>query len=89
MDGCPTGKRRHDSQRAARAFIAGLPRALSHDRQRVYRCDRCSSWHVTTTPATRIVQQRGRSRRGYPPPPTDVATLAELDAWWSEHGGPS
>lgn len=89
---CPSGKLRHDSQAAARRFIAGLPRGLSHDRQRAYSCDRCSGWHVSTQPTNRVAARRAgvvrsRPRRGPVAEPTGVATRAELDAWWAEHGG--
>lgn len=80
---CPDGKRCHASRGAARRF-GGHVRGINGVRHRAYLCDRCGCWHLTTsaTPAP----LRGHRRRGAPPPPP-VATRAELDAWWAEHGG--
>ncbi len=44
---CFTGKHRFNSE--ARAILAALKYAERHGKeQRVYRCDECQGWHLTT-----------------------------------------
>jgi len=42
---CPSGKQRHESKAAADAHRKSQ-RLANNDRNRVYLCDRCGSWHI-------------------------------------------
>lgn len=46
---CPTGKRRHPTRAAARAFARHYP--STH--RRAYQCGRCGAWHLGRLPHAR------------------------------------
>ena len=78
---CPSGKVRHPSKRAAKAAATAVGRRRTHDRPRAYECPTCHGWHMTTAP-----RERARARALQPP---QVASRAELDAFFAAHGGRS
>jgi hypothetical protein len=86
MTGCTSGKVGHHSESAARRAAVAVARVRMHDRPRVYECQRCHCWHLTSAPRLRRAFGRRHHQRIQEP---TVATRAELDAWFAAHSRPT
>lgn len=80
---CVTGKLRYKDRIAALLALADTSRSASGKREetRVYHCDKCHGWHLTSKQlyGRPVLEPRAERRRTYERPQLDPSPVSEVD----------